>query len=153
MRRLITLTFALSTIVVSLAAQAPVAIPASKLQWGPAPASLPAGARMAVLNGDPGKAAPYAITGTFPNGYVFPPHAHPADENVVVISGTLLVGMGDAFSESSLVALSPGSYAFMPRGTRHFGRTKGETTIAVFGPGPFDVAYANLADDPRRKAK
>ena len=153
MRRLIMLTFALSAIAASLAAQAPVAIPASKLQWGPAPAALPAGARMAVLNGDPGKAAPYAITGTFPNGYVFPPHAHPADENVVVISGTLLVGMGEVFSESSLVALTAGSYAFMPRGTRHFARTKGETTIVVYGTGPFDLAYARSTDDPRNKVK
>ncbi len=75
---------------------------------------------MAVLNGDPGKPGSYAIMRKFPDGYVFPPHSHPSDENVVVLTGTMLVGMGETFSESALVALSAGSYAFMPRGTRHY---------------------------------
>ena len=153
MRRLISLTFVLSMIVAALAAQSPVAVPAAKLQWGAGPPSLPAGARMAVLNGDPGKAGTYTISGTFPDGYVFPPHSHPADENVVVIRGTLLVGMGESFNDSSLMALTAGSYAFMPPGTRHFARTKGETTLVVYGTGPFDVAYVKSSDDPRNKAK
>jgi quercetin dioxygenase-like cupin family protein len=153
MRRPITLTFAILTIVATLAAQSPVATPAGKIQWGPGPASLPAGARMAVLNGDPAKPGPYTITGTFPDGYVFPPHAHPAEENIFVTHGTMLVGMGDTFNQSSLIALAAGSYAFMPPGTRHYGRTKGETTIVVYGAGPFDVTYARSADDPRTKTK
>jgi quercetin dioxygenase-like cupin family protein len=153
MRRLIALSFAVLTIVATLAAQSPVAMPAAKLQWGPGPASLPAGARMAVLNGDPAKPGPYTITGTFPDGYVFPPHAHPAEENIFVTHGTMLVGMGDTFNQSSLIALTAGSYAFMPRGTRHYARTKGETTIVVYGTGPFEVAYARPADDPRTKTK
>lgn len=153
MRRLISLAFVLPMIVAALAAQSPVAMPAAKIQWGSAPPSLPSGARMAVLNGDPGKTGPYTISGTFPDGYVFPPHSHPADESVVVVRGTLLVGMGDAFNDSSLIALTAGSYAFMPPGTRHFARTKGETTLVVYGAGPFDVAYVKSSDDPRNKTK
>jgi|RhiMethySRZTD1v2_1073278.scaffolds.fasta_scaffold455676_2 quercetin dioxygenase-like cupin family protein len=151
MRHLIVLTFAVLMIVAALAAQSPVVMPAGKLQWGPPPASLPAGARMAVLNGDPAKPGRYAITGTFPDGYVFPPHAHPAEENIVVTHGTMLVGIGDTFNEASLIALTAGSYAFMPPATRHYARAKGETTIVVYGTGPFDVAYARSADDPRTK--
>lgn len=153
MKRVVTLLLSLMAVTVGLVAQSPVALPSSKIKWGPAPPALPAGGQMAALNGDPGKDGNYTITGKFPDGYVFPPHSHPAEENVFVMSGTLLVGMGDTFNESTLVALPAGSYAFMPKGTRHYARTKGETTIVVYGPGPFDLAYANANDDPRNKKR
>ena len=63
-------------------------------KWGPAPPMLPPGAQIAVLSGDPSKAAPYAIRLKFPANYAIPAHSHPGDENVTVISGELHIGMG-----------------------------------------------------------
>ena len=63
-------------------------------KWGPAPPMLPAGAQIAVLSGDPSKAAPYAVRLKFPANYAIPAHSHPGDENVTVTSGELSIGMG-----------------------------------------------------------
>lgn len=48
-----------------------------EVQWGPAPPMLPAGAQIAVLAGDPGKAAAYTIRLKFPASYAIPAHSHP----------------------------------------------------------------------------
>ena len=46
-----------------------VAIAPSDIKWGPGPATLPAGAQMAVLDGDPSKAGvPFVIRAKFPDG-------------------------------------------------------------------------------------
>jgi hypothetical protein len=42
-----------------------------------------------------------------PAGYKIPPHWHPTDENVTVLSGTLGAGMGDKFDKSSASLLKP----------------------------------------------
>jgi hypothetical protein len=121
------------------------------IKWMPAPPALPAGAKAAVLSGDPSKAGPYVIRAKLPDGYKIPPHWHPTDENVTVIHGTLMVGKGDKFSAAASEALPAGSFMRMPKDMRHFAWTKGETIIQVHGMGPFDINYVNAADDPRKK--
>ncbi|QNP46214.1 cupin domain-containing protein [Sphingomonas sediminicola] len=64
------------------------------LTWGPAPPSLPKGAKLAVVSGDPGQAGPFVIQLKFPPGYAVPPHRHPTDEHVTVVHGALTLGMG-----------------------------------------------------------
>jgi anti-sigma factor ChrR (cupin superfamily) len=129
-----------------------VAIAPSDIKWGPAPATLPAGAQMAVLDGDPGKAGvPFVIRAKFPDGYRVAPHWHPTDENVAVLSGTFLVGVGDKFDEKSMTTLAAGGYAHMPKTMHHYASAKGETVIQVHGLGPFVVNYVNPADDPSKK--
>ena len=75
------------------------------IKWGPAPAVLPTGARAAVLDGDPTKDGPFTLRLMFPPGYRIPPHFHPADEHVTVISGNLDVGMGDHFDRKKATTL------------------------------------------------
>jgi len=118
-------------------------------KWGPAPPMLPAGAQIAVLSGDPSKAAPYAVRLKFPANYAIPAHSHPGDENVTVTSGELFIGMGPKLNRQAGTALAPGSYALMPAGMNHFAFTRSETTIVLFGTGPVDFKYVNPADDPR----
>src|SRR5689334_15934045 len=65
------------------------------IKWGPAPPGLPAGAQIAVLSGDPGKAGPYVLRAKLPDGYKIPPHWHPTDENVTVLKGTFVAGKGE----------------------------------------------------------
>jgi len=121
------------------------------VKWGPAPPSLPAGAKFAALSGDPSKAGPYVIRAKLPDGYKVPPHWHPTDENVTVIKGTLMIGKGDKFNADASEALPAGSFMRMPKEMRHFAWAKGETIIQVHGIGPFEVHYVNAADDPRKK--
>ena len=129
-----------------------VMVAASDVKWGPGPPSLPPGAQMSVLDGDPAIAGkPFVIRAKFPDGYRVPPHWHPADENVVVLSGSFSAGIGDKFDEGSMMALAPGGYVKMPKMTHHYAMAKGETVIQVHGMGPFAVTYVNPADDPRNK--
>ena len=128
-----------------------VAIRPDDVKWGPGPAGLPAGAKLAVLSGDPSKAGPYVLRAKLPDGYKVPPHWHPTDENVTVIQGTFMAGKGDKFNAEASENFPAGSFVLMPKEMRHFAWVKGETVIQVHGIGPFDITYVNAADDPRKK--
>ena len=79
--------------------------PPDKIQWTNGPASLPAGAKVAAMEGDPGKEGLFTLRISMPDGYKIPPHSHPAVEHVTVISGTFQIGMGEKFDESKLNAM------------------------------------------------
>lgn len=130
-----------------------VLLPPAKITWGPAPPGLPPGAQMAVLSGDPSKPGQFTVSTKFPDGYTVPPHWHPTAENVIVVEGTMLMGMGDTFNEAATTAIGAGGYAKLPKGMHHFVRARGATTIVIFGNGPFEITYVNPKDDPRKTAK
>jgi len=131
-----------------------VVVAPDQIKWGTAPPSLPSGAQLAVLEGDPSKAGvPFAIRAKFPDGYRVPPHWHPTDERIVVLQSTLGMGVGEKFDSASGHELPVGSYALMPKGVRHFVWAKGETVIQVTGIGPLEINYVNPADDPRKVSK
>src|SRR5690242_19731643 len=81
-----------------------------KIQWKPGPPSLPPGAKMAALEGDPSKEGPFTMRISLPDGYSIPPHIHPAVEHITVISGTFNFGMGDKFDKSATQAMPAGSF-------------------------------------------
>jgi quercetin dioxygenase-like cupin family protein len=120
-------------------------------KWVPVPPSLPAGAQVAMLEGDPAKPGAFTLRIKMPDGYRIPPHYHPADEHVTVIEGTFVMGVGEKFDESAGRPLGVGSFAMMPTGTRHFAWTKGATIIQLHGVGPWGITYVNPSDDPRKK--
>ena len=122
------------------------------IKWGPAPPALPAGAQMAVLAGDPSQAgSAFTIRAKFPDGYKIPPHWHPTDEHVVVIEGTIMIGLGEKADIAMAKSMTAGSFMLMPQGVKHFASAKGDTIIQVYGTGPFEVKYVNPSDDPRNK--
>ncbi|MDQ2975478.1 MAG: cupin domain-containing protein [Acidobacteriota bacterium] len=131
-----------------------VLVTPDQVKWGPGPPSLAPGAQLAVLEGDPSKpGVPFAVRAKFPDGYRVPPHWHPTDERVVVLEGSLGVGVGNKFDESAGHKLPVGSYASMPKGLRHYAWAIGETVVQISGVGPFEVNYVNAADDPRKAPK
>src|SRR5713226_1316703 len=105
------------------------------VKWGPAPPGLPAGSKVAVLSGDPGKGVPYVLRAKLPDGYKVPPHWHPTDENVTVLKGTLMMGKGEKFDADGSEALPAGSFVRMPKEMRHFAWAKGETISQAHGIG------------------
>lgn len=123
------------------------------LTWGPAPAILPAGARLAVLEGDPSKAGPFTMRLDMPAGYRIPPHFHQVDEHVTVISGAFQVGMGDTFDEAKLATLPPGTFGIIPPGMHHFARAEKATVIQLHGVGPWGLTYVNPTDQPNTASK
>ena len=99
------------------------------------------GAKIAVLHGDPGKAGAYTVRLQFPAGYRFPVHWHPGAENLTVVSGTFLLGMGNTADASALKTYTAGDYIYIPPRHAHFGGSaaEGPSVIQLHGQGPFQV--------------
>ena len=128
-----------------------IAVHPNALKWGPAPPGLPPGAQVAVVAGDPGKDGPYVVRARLPAGYKIPPHTHPTDENVTVLSGVFHIAMGDKFDPKKGDTVRAGGFFSAQKGMQHYGWTTGPTLIQIHGMGPFAITYVNPADDPRNK--
>ena len=121
------------------------------ITWGPAPAIFPPGAQFAVLQGDPSVAgAIFTVRLRFPNGYILPPHTHPTDENVTVIAGTFLIGLGEDFSRFALAPLKEGDFVTAPANMAHYASARGMTEVQVHAIGPFKLTYVHPEDDPTK---
>ena len=120
------------------------------LKWQDGPASLPPGAKIAVLEGDPTKAGPFVFRVKVPDGYRIPPHTHPKPERVTVISGTFKVGMGDTFDKKKMAAFTAGSFAFLDPDMHHYAMACGETIVQVHGSSPLQFNYINPEEDPSK---
>lgn len=123
-----------------------------QVKYGPVPNFLPAGAQLAVLEGDPMAASgDFTIRLKMPDGYKVAPHTHPHRENVTVLSGTLKVGMGDQFDASKMMSFGAGSFAYLDPAVHHYAMASGETVIQIHGMSPAKFNYINAADDPTPK--
>jgi len=123
------------------------------IQWVDGPPSLPPGAKMAVLDGDPSKPGYFAMRLKVPDGYKIMPHWHPNVERLTILSGTLHMGLGDTFSETGAHAMTAGTYGTMQPKVRHYAWTEGETELQINTIGPWKLVYVNPADDPSKSAK
>ena len=132
----------------ALAAPAQAQMNSADLKWGPAPPVFPAGAQMAVLSGDPGKAGTFVIRLKMPAGYKIPAHHHPTDEYLTVITGDFSLGVGDKLDETKSADLTAGGFAEAPAQMNHFAWTKSGAVVQVLADGPFAMTYVNPADDP-----
>jgi hypothetical protein len=123
--------------------------PVDDLEWRDGPASLPKGAKIAVLEGDPTKEGPFVFRVKVPDGYRIPVHTHPKTERVTVISGTFNIGMGDKFDKSATKPMPAGTYGYWEAGMKHFVWINGETVAQFHGIGPWTINYVDPKDDPR----
>lgn len=124
-----------------------------KEQWGPVPPVLPAGAQIAVLQGNPFGQGVYTLRLKMPNGYTVPPHFHPTDEMLTVISGSLMYGHGDKIDRSAMSTLHAGGFTAASANMHHYVTARGATIVQVHGQGPFAITYVNPADNPQAKPK
>jgi quercetin dioxygenase-like cupin family protein len=121
------------------------------IKWQDGPPSLPKGAKIALLEGDPSKKGHFVMRVKMPDGYRIAPHTHLKPERVTVISGTLSLGMGGTFDKNKAKEMPAGSYGHMPAGMKHYGWVKGETVIQVNGEGPWSIEYVSPREGPRKK--
>src|SRR5262249_48412597 len=135
----------------ALAADDDTAVQPSALKWGPPPPGLPPGAQVAVVSGNPRGDGAYVVRVRLPAGYKVPPHTHPTDENVTVLSGNFHVAMGDKFDAKKGDTLRAGGFFNAQKGMQHYAWATSPTIIQIHGMGPFAINYVNPADDPRNK--
>ena len=124
----------------------------ANIQWRPAE-SLPPGAMMAVLDGDPSKEGFFTMRLKMPDGYKVPPHWHTKQERVTVLQGVLNLAHGGDFEPKETKALPAGTYSSMPPKMTHFAYMTGETILQLSTIGPWTITYVHPEDDPRKKAK
>jgi ChrR-like protein with cupin domain len=127
-----------------------VLVKADEVKWAPAP-PLPAGAEIAVLEGDPHAKGTVTLRLKFPANYDIPAHWHSMTERVTVLTGALNVGMGDKLDRTASQRLDPGGFVSLPGKMNHFAWTTTPTIVQINLEGPFDIFYVNPADDPLRR--
>ncbi len=122
--------------VAAVSATAPVIVTVETAKWQPGTGDFK-GTEIASVVGDretPG--AYYSYLLKLPDGFQVPPHYHAQTENVNVISGTLMVGLGDTVDVAKMLALPAGAIASVPAGVHHYATSKGPTVIEISGIGP-----------------
>ena len=113
------------------------------LKWTP----IIKGCDLAPVDGDRNaEGAPFVVRLRCADGAKIPAHWHPTDENVTVLKGTFLVGMGETFDENKMQTMNVGNFVSMPKEMRHFALSKGETIVQVHGAGPFKVNWVNPSE-------
>jgi len=127
-----------------------VVVSPDTLKWAEPPI-LP-GAKLAVVQGDPGKEGPFVYRLKLPANYKVPPHFHKASENVTVLAGVFYLGLGEKFDQGSGQELPVGGFVSVPPKHPHYAWAgPQETVVQVHGVGPTDLTFVNPADDPRKK--
>jgi hypothetical protein len=125
-------------------------------QWMEVPASALVGTpsvemggtvKMAVLQGDPAAAGrSYTIRLSCTDGTKIAPHWHPTTENVTVIKGTFLLGMGAKWDDATMKEIPVGGFASASAQMRHYAQCKGDGVLQVSGIGPFVVNFVGPDD-------
>ncbi|MFZ5998223.1 MAG: cupin domain-containing protein [Nitrospirota bacterium] len=120
-----------------------IMITPAEIKWTPGPPSLPSGAKMVVLEGDPKRSEMVSMRILLPRNYKLMPHTHPVAERVTVVSGTLFFGPGQKMDKKKTKKLPAGSFFVMPPNTPMFGWTEDQETVIqinVMGPGILPIS-------------
>jgi quercetin dioxygenase-like cupin family protein len=108
------------------------------LKW--TPVNGISGAWQANVYGDPTAAGTfYTVRMKLSDGTKIPIHWHSSNERVTVLSGNLMVGVGDSVDMASMKTLGPGSFVYIPATLHHYAMAKGDTMIQISGPGPMTL--------------
>ena len=128
--------------VAAAAGPAPTVVTPDSGNWQPVPQFK--GWQMAPIVGNPDKAgAYYAYFLKAPAGGKAPPHYHKMTENVTVISGTIMFGVGDTMNEAAMKSFGPGTVASVPGGLHHYAMAKTDMVIEVSGIGPDTTTFVH----------
>jgi hypothetical protein len=126
-----------------------IAIAPDAIKWAAGPPTLPAGAKAAVLEGDPTKPGIFTLRLQLPANYVIPPHRHPEAERVTVLTGSVHVGFGEKLDRKDSTRFRAGSFYVNPAKAAHFVWTKERATLQITAVGPWQLLYLDPKDDPR----
>jgi hypothetical protein len=126
---------------------------ADALEWKPAPASLPPGAEIAALFGDPQASGPFVLRLRARGGYQVPVHTHPDLETVTVISGVLRFGEGQQLDPRQERFVHAGDFIAAPAKMGHWIAVNEDAVIQITGTGPWRIDYLDPRDTPKAAQK
>ena len=116
--------------------------------WKPCPPTLPSGCEMVVLEGDPKGADLFTVRFRISGKFMMPPHWHPKDERVTVLSGTAAVAFGANAERQDAKEFGAGDYYVNARNTVHTVWVEGPTILQITGIGPWKAVPVKEAAPP-----
>ncbi|HEV2718780.1 MAG TPA: cupin domain-containing protein [Thermoanaerobaculia bacterium] len=116
-----------------------IQVHAKSIVWKAAPTTMPKGARIAVLEGDPTKSGIFTLRIKFPQGAIVQPHWHPRPERVTLLSGRVMVGFGDVVDSSATTTFHAGDFYVNPPDAHHYVIIPVETVVQITGEGPWET--------------
>ena len=88
--------------------------------WTDGPSTLPPGSKMAVLEGSPKADGMFTMRVRIPAGSAIPPHWHPRQERVTILSGAVDLGFGSVANAGKTKRYRAGSFYVNPPRVMHF---------------------------------
>ena len=146
---------ALFTSAVSVSAQPAPAKPEAAIGFAPeavvwqeAPPTMPAGSKMAVLEGNPRTDGMFTMRVRIPAGSAIPPHWHPRQERVTILSGAVDLGFGSIANAGSVTRYRSGSFYVNPPRVMHYLFFPEATEMQITGVGPWELLTTDISTQP-----
>ena len=122
--------------------QGPIQSHPEKIVWKDGPPTLPAGVKMAVLEGNPKDSGIFTMRLRFPPHYMILPHFHPRDERATILSGSMFVGFGEQPDKTKATKFTAGCFYVNPSDSHHYAFTDSDSAeVQLTGMGPWKINY------------
>ncbi|HEX7680136.1 MAG TPA: cupin domain-containing protein [Thermoanaerobaculia bacterium] len=125
--------------VLANAQETPIAFTPESVVWNDGPPTLPAGSKMAVLEGNPRAEGMFTMRVRIPAGSAIPPHWHPRQERVTILSGAVDLGFGSVANKDSVTRYGAGSFYVNPPRVMHYLFFPEATEMQITGVGPWEL--------------
>jgi quercetin dioxygenase-like cupin family protein len=122
----------------------PIGLTPEAMAWTDGPSTLPAGSKMAVLEGSPKADGMFTMRVRIPAGSAIPPHWHPRQERVTILAGAVDLGFGSVANAGNTKRYSAGSFYVNPPRVMHFLFFPEATEMQMTGVGPWELQTTDV---------
>jgi quercetin dioxygenase-like cupin family protein len=113
--------------------------------WTDGPSTLPAGSKMAVLEGSPKSDGMFTMRVRIPAGSAIPPHWHPRQERVTILAGAVDLGFGSVANAGNTKRYRAGSFYVNPPRVMHFLFFPEAAEMQMTGIGPWELQTSDIS--------
>src|SRR5437763_14710153 len=145
---LIAALFAASVLNAQTPPDAPIALTPDAMVWTDGPSTLPPGSKMAVLEGNPKTDGMFTMRVRIPAGSAIPPHWHPRQERVTILSGAVDLGFGSVANAGNVTRYRAGSFYVNPPRVMHYLFFPEATEMQMTGVGPWELQSTDISAKP-----
>jgi quercetin dioxygenase-like cupin family protein len=122
----------------------PIGLTPDAMVWTDGPSTLPEGSKMAVLEGSPKSDGLFTMRVRIPAGSAIPPHWHPRQERVTILSGAVDLGFGSVANAGNTKRYRAGSFYVNPPRVMHFLFFPEATEMQMTGIGPWELQTSDI---------
>jgi hypothetical protein len=126
-------------------AEPPIGLTPEAMVWTDGPSTLPPGSKMAVLEGSPKMDGMFTMRLRIPAGSAIPPHWHPRQERVTILSGAVDLGFGSVANAGRTKRYGAGSFYVNPPRVMHFLFFPEATEMQMTGVGPWELQTTDIS--------